>query len=647
MKGPLSRDGALYLRLGAIAVVGLLVVVGRRFAEAGEAAAEAGVLSPRLAAGLVGFGIVGGLGLVFCAWTFMAPARLVAQVEAWAKAAGRLPAWIRWVACVLCWLAASVTVIYPEGHLLHNPATRILLVVAGALAASVVMPAPAVSLPARIGLGVLIAASAFAAGKKLILVTSYPFATGWSEGNRLWDYSLYFGRQRFLVEGTFSYPSYLTPGRHGLWGLIFLWPGVDIFAARLWDAVLWIAPAIILGLVLARKWWVSRFGKSAALGFVLWTFLFLSQGPIYAPLVVSAIFLAWGFSRSRRWRTALVVGVACFYAGISRWTWLMAPAIWAVMWALLDTEGEPSLRKRLPWPVALGAAGLGGAALSQVFIGLAFPQGAAPYATAAAQDLLWYRLLPNPTNSYGVLLGLLLAVGPVVAVGLVGLRTGRAPDGWSRTGILGGLLAFLAVGLVASVKIGGGSNLHNLDMFLVGLVMLAGVLGVRADGKAAVRRVPLLLALVVAVPSVLTLESGGALDLPSQAVASNSLTNLQSYVTEAAKEGEVLFIDQRQLFSFGNLPGVPLVMDYELKDLMNQAMAHNAAYLDRFYADLAAGRFVAIIADPMTVNYQGRSYPFGEENDAWVRYVSEPLLEAYEPGLRLDEVGVWVYRPKR
>ena len=31
-------------------------------------------------------------------------------------------------------------------------------------------------------------------------------------------------------------------------------------------------------------------------------------------------------------------------------------------------------------------------------------------------------------------------------------------------------LAFLVVGLVASVKIGGGGDLHNMDMFLIGLL---------------------------------------------------------------------------------------------------------------------------------------------------------------------------------
>ena len=35
------------------------------------------------------------------------------------------------------------------------------------------------------------------------------------------------------------------------------------------------------------------------------------------------------------------------------------------------------------------------------------------------------------------------------------------------------MIAFLIVGLIISTKIGGGGDLHNMDMFLVGLVFVA------------------------------------------------------------------------------------------------------------------------------------------------------------------------------
>ena len=54
----------------------------------------------------------------------------------------------------------------------------------------------------------------------------------------------------------------------------------------------------------------------------------------------------------------------------------------------------------------------------------------------------------------------------------------------------------------------------------------------------------------------------------------------------AAQNGPVLFINERQLVTFGDVR-VPLVPDYEAVTLMEMAMSGNQVYLDRFYDDLA------------------------------------------------------------
>jgi hypothetical protein len=112
-------------------------------------------------------------------------------------------------------------------------------------------------------------------------------------------------------------------------------------------------------------------------------------------------------------------------------------------------------------------------------------------------------------------------------------------------------------------------------------------------------------------------------------------------------EGEVLFLDQRQLLTFGEVAGVPLVMDYELKDVVNQAMASNQAFFEGFYQDLARGRFSLIVSPPIETELRGRAHPFGEEDDAQVLYLYRPLLEYYEPVIRLDEVSIWLLRPRQ
>jgi hypothetical protein len=95
--------------------------------------------------------------------------------------------------------------------------------------------------------------------------------------------------------------------------------------------------------------------------------------------------------------------------------------------------------------------------------------------------------------------------------------------------------------------------------------------------------------------------------------------------------GEVLFLDQRQLLTFDLAPRVPLVADYEKKYLMDQAMAGDAAYFQQFYRDLARRRFGLIVSEPLQVFIQDNEHGFSEENNAWTKWVSAPILCYYEP----------------
>jgi hypothetical protein len=108
----------------------------------------------------------------------------------------------------------------------------------------------------------------------------------------------------------------------------------------------------------------------------------------------------------------------------------------------------------------------------------------------------------------------------------------------------------------------------------------------------------------------------------------------------------VLFIDQRQLLAFDTIPGVSLVPEYELVDLMDRAMASDEATLARFYHDLEAHRFSLIIADPLPIVWRDRSRSFGEENDIWTRDIAIPMLDHYQPIAELEDVGVWLLEPR-
>lgn len=89
-------------------------------------------------------------------------------------------------------------------------------------------------------------------------------------------------------------------------------------------------------------------------------------------------------------------------------------------------------------------------------------------------------------------------------------------------------------------------------------------------------------------------------------------------------------MDQRQLLTFGYVQA-PLVVEYEKKYMMDQAMTPNVEYFRKFYDDLAKRRFALIVTDPLFTPIKDASYAFGEENNAWVTWVSRPVLCYYMP----------------
>jgi len=118
------------------------------------------------------------------------------------------------------------------------------------------------------------------------------------------------------------------------------------------------------------------------------------------------------------------------------------------------------------------------------------------------------------------------------------------------------------------------------------------------------------------------------------------LERLQQAVAEAAPQGDILFMDQRQLLTFGYITDVPLIPQYDKKVLINHALSGNAQYFKGFYEDLASQRFSLIITSPVNRRLDKSEGHFGEENNAWVKWVSIPLLCYYQPLDRLKRVDI-------
>ncbi len=576
-------------------------------------------------------------------------------VTGWASAHVRIgmpiPPPVRWLAVATLVALPSLLLLGPWGRSVTTPALRSMLLIVSAGAAAQLAPRETVPAFGRFLLAGLAAAVIFVVAKRLVQVTGYPFKLAWSEGNRLWDYSLYFRWDQYQFPSGASLPGYMAPGRHGLWGLPFLIPNLSIAVERMWDAMLWIVPYLALGWGLARLYgggWPGRHRVWA----VLWVLLFLTSGGIFAPLALSACLIVWGYRPRRVVRSMILAAIASCYAGLSRWTWLLAPGAWGVMLVLLGPGRDDRPAVRLRHAVGVGLAGLLGGLASQGILAAAFPQPNSVFSTALSQPLLWYRMLPSPTNAIGVVPGLLLATVPLL--GLVLWAARRKVVLWTalEQGFLALLvLALTGAGLAASAKIGGGSNLHNADMLLMTLLLLVGIVVGWAGGD----RVRLseqlpdwgraLVVLALVVPTLDAVRTGSLPELPTAQVTDDSLAVLQQQIRTAADHGPVLFIDQRQLFTFGQIDQVPMVMEYELKDMMNQALSSNEAYFQQFRADLQRRRFALIVSDPLPGELQGRAHQFGEENDAWYTYVATPLREYYRPLQMLDEVGIWLLVP--
>ncbi|MBI9046165.1 MAG: hypothetical protein JEZ06_16855 [Anaerolineaceae bacterium] len=492
----------------------------------------------------------------------------------------------------------------------------------------------------------------------------YPFQLYWSEGNRFYDFSLLFGKDLYLYVGEKPLAAEgIAFGRQFLWGLPFLLPKITIQTFRLWNELLFIVPCLILGLL---SFLTQKKNKSNLLLWILlglWSMIFLNQGPIYTPLVLTAILVVLT-RKTPIWAGFILVIAAGYYAQISRFTWFPAPAMWAGVIAFVEPTVRPVL-ERWKRAIILTFGGLLGGYIVPEFL---FPllEGNFSRATTLGnidvtqvsnmihhQPLLWERLWPNATYPPGIVLGLVMAAGPLIVLLAYLIMSGRWKlDIWQKLSVLGILLAFLVVGLVVSVKIGGGSNLHNLDMFLVGLLLIS-ALGFESRFEEWFLSlewppfpISFLVLAVVSVPAMQGIMQASPLQIPTSEIIDSYLSDTVEEIKQASLNGDVLFIDNRQLMTFQYITDVPLIPEYEKKFMMNKAMGSNAEYFSNFYADLKAQRFSAIVSEPLKTYFQGETFEFGNENDFWVKWVSIPVLCYYDPVITYADVGLEILIPK-
>jgi hypothetical protein len=498
-------------------------------------------------------------------------------------------------------------------------------------------------------LSVLLVVSFYIIGSEASKISNYPFSLTWSEGNRLFDYSLYFKNYNFASNKEILNP-WRNPGMFMLWGLPFLIPNSPIWLHRFWDFILATIPYFILGYLLIRP---KNICIKRKIIFILWTYLFLLQASIYTPLLLSASLVILLIKPKNILGSMIGVAIAGFYASSSRWTWFLAPAVWATIYLLPYLELEKkdqkfSFSKKFIPITLISISGLIGSMLANdVFLN---PQKISSL-TEMSHPLLWYRLFPNSTYPEGIIIALLIATLPLLAIYFWLIYRKKWHFYWYHwIPYLSAVIGFLLIGIIVSVKIGGGNNLHNLDMFFITLIIITGVSinQINVQNFLGEERIThFLLFLAIFIPSISAIKSAQLLQVPSIEQAQDSLSVLQKRISQSTKNGEVLFLDQRQLFAFGFIDNISIVQEYEKRYLMDMAMAENLDYLKNFYIDLSNNRFTMIVTDPIYTSEKTSQDTFGEENNAWVKWVAEPLLCYYKPTRVLPEVGIQLLTPRK
>ncbi len=491
-------------------------------------------------------------------------------------------------------------------------------------------------------------------------LSTSPFSLHWSEGTRYYHASLLLSERYY---GLSLPPFYQDLSRYVIEAVPLLLPRPSLWLVRLWETLLSVLlPALTAALFLRRVTGGHSTSSHAhppvpasfvLLGFFLWGTLYLLQGPVYFYLLLAAIPVTAVYRPDRPVASLLALGAASFWAGISRINWFPIPAMLAIAFYLLETPiGNRSLVRYLAWPAIYTVLGLGMAFAARQWYFSISEVSAEMFNAAFWQLLLWYRLFPSALQPLGILPAGLLMATPLALIAYLHLRQRRWH--WIRiVGLIAMMIVLLVGGFIVSAKIGGGSNLHNLDTYLtlslaIGLYLIFDRFVPDLGPAAPPRAFPPLLTTSTVLATAFFVLFSAYPGLPSLERHADSLARLQALVDQAvAQGGRVLFISQRHLLTFGLIRGVPLVPEYDNIDLMEFAMTNYRPLIDRFRADIAEHRYALIVAPTPPGRYKDRNEAFAEESNAWLRRVSIPLLRSYKIIAEFPEGDFVVLTPDR
>jgi len=483
-------------------------------------------------------------------------------------------------------------------------------------------------------------------------LSASPFSLSWSEGSRYYYGSLFLSES---VYGMDIPPSPWHASRYLLMALPFLCQGLPIWIHRMWQVFLWIGLSGLGGYLLAKR--IKIKSPIVFISFGAWSYLILNLGPVYYHLVLCVIILLWGIDFDKPTKTFVVLILSSIWAGLSRINWVVVPAFMTASLYFLERPWNKSEQgwKYFIQPVLTGLGGV--IAFISYLAYLSFSGNeASKFGSSFTSDLLWNRLWPNPTYQMGILLGVVIISVPMWLILINRFRETRSQVIWLKWIAYAVMLTTLLLGgLVVSVKIGGGSNLHDMDAYFVLLMTTSAYMYWKRDvfdsGFELInheKSIPEWISvLLVIVPVMLTIREGWVITLPDINRDRADLPSLQQSILDASTSGgEVLFIAERQVQVFNQDMDIPFVPEYEKLELMEMAMAGNDDYLNRFYDDILNRRFSLIILDAIRYDMKDRTEAFSEEHNVWVEKVILPLLKGYQYSSFGDRSNINLLTPK-
>ncbi|MBN2044437.1 MAG: hypothetical protein JW757_05400 [Anaerolineales bacterium] len=486
-------------------------------------------------------------------------------------------------------------------------------------------------------------------------VTNYPFSLWWSETTRYYLASTALGQKIYGQELPWMMKD-LT--RYLIQAVPFLIEDSPLWLHRLWQVSLRFTTSYLAGYLLARRFNFSR--KMELALFSVWAGLFLFQGPVFYHLIVVVMLIYWLADPHKFWKTLVVVVIASIYAGFSRVNWVPMAAILASVLYFLEVpvkgNGLKAVFGYLWMPAVWSAAGLASGLAAQQYWYVNSGNPVEIYQSSFTSYMLWDRLLPNPSYALGILPAIVLVSLPLLIYLAIGFKHQRRNVHSIRLIALGGILLVLfAGGLLISVKIGGGTNLHNLDMYLVVLLTIGTELymgrAVTTDAKPIKVSSPFWLKFAAAAIPVLFIASfsGLSTNTTDLQTAYKDLAMLQKYVDQATTDGgEVLFISQRHLLAFDLIKDVPMVHEYEKMLLQEMVMGQNQAYLAEFAAQMNGQRFALIVTDPLPESLKDpQNVSLAMENNVVFTDLVPLITCAYQIEDSLVDGGVDIYIPRK